>query len=71
MGHCGGGNGASLIGNQIVQQGNTLDSQHNVLLRIVDWVENGNAPETITGIKFVNVSSEVAGREASFADMNV
>jgi len=23
----------------------------------VDWVENGNAPETITGIKYVNVRS--------------
>ncbi len=34
----------------------TLDPQHNVLLRMVDWVENGNAPETLTGIKYVNVS---------------
>jgi feruloyl esterase len=59
MGHCSGGNGAHLIGNQIIQLGDTLDSQHNVLLRIVDWVENGNAPETITGIKYVNVRDYV------------
>lgn len=31
-----------------------MNSQNNVLLRMVDWVENGNAPETITGTKFVN-----------------
>jgi len=52
-GHCAGGDGAHSIG----QSGNEvtdLDPQNNILMRIVDWVENGNAPETITGTKFVN-----------------
>lgn len=34
----------------------TLDPQNNVLVRMVDWVENGNAPETVTGTKYVNAS---------------
>ncbi|KAH9204788.1 hypothetical protein DL95DRAFT_494557 [Leptodontidium sp. 2 PMI_412] len=32
----------------------SLDTQNNVLLRVVDWVENGNAPETVTGTRFVD-----------------
>jgi feruloyl esterase len=55
MGHCQGGDGAHVIGNQLASV-STMDPQNNVLLRIVDWVENGNAPETVTGTKFVNVS---------------
>lgn len=53
-GHCGGGEGAFAFGQQGVEV-TKLDPQHNVLLSIVDWVENGNAPETITGTKYVNV----------------
>lgn len=34
----------------------SLDPQNNVLMRIVDWVENGNAPDTVTGTKYINVS---------------
>ncbi len=52
-GHCGGGVGAHMIG-QTGAETTTLDPQHNVLLRMVDWVENGNAPETVTGTKYVN-----------------
>jgi len=55
-GHCDGGEGAFNIG-QAGADVSTLDPQNNVLLRMVDWVENGNAPETITGTKYVNVSS--------------
>lgn len=33
-----------------------LNPQNNVLMRMVEWVENGNAPETVTGTKYVNVS---------------
>ena len=55
MSHCTGGDGAHNIGNMITEI-STLDPQNNVLLRMVDWVENGNAPETVTGTKFVNVS---------------
>jgi feruloyl esterase len=57
MGHCQGGEGAHFIGN-LLSSVSTLDPQNNVLLRIVDWVENGHAPETVTGTKFVNVSGE-------------
>lgn len=57
MGHCQGGEGATFIGN-LLSSVSTLDPQNNVLLRIVDWVENGNAPETVTGTKYVNVSDE-------------
>ena len=57
MGHCSGGVGAWQIGqNGQSVAGVTQDPQHNVLLRMVDWVENGNAPDTVTGTKFVNVS---------------
>ena len=57
MGHCRGGDGAWQIGQQASGATNaTDDPQHNILMRIVDWVENGNGPETVTGTKFVNVS---------------
>ena len=47
--------GAHAIG-QTSAEVSSLDPQNNVLLRIVDWVENGNAPVTVTGTKYVNVS---------------
>ena len=57
MGHCSGGDGAWGIGQDSdVIKGTVQTPQNNVLLRIVDWVENGNAPETVTGYKYVNVS---------------
>ncbi|KAJ7804843.1 tannase and feruloyl esterase [Mycena olivaceomarginata] len=48
MAHCSGGPGAASFG----QHGGTNavnTSAHNVLLALVDWVEGGVAPETITG----------------------
>ncbi|KAH8667517.1 putative feruloyl esterase [Tricladium varicosporioides] len=51
MGHCSGGDGAHAIGQQGPET-STLDPQNNILLRMVDWVENGNAPETVTGTKY-------------------
>ncbi|KAH9211422.1 putative feruloyl esterase [Leptodontidium sp. 2 PMI_412] len=53
MGHCSGGDGASMIGNQL-ETNTSTDPQKNVLMRMVDWVENGNAPDTITGVKYVD-----------------
>src|SRR6266536_2132533 len=53
MGHCSGGDGAQMIG-QAANEVTTLDSQNNVLLRMVDWVENGNAPHPPTGTNYVN-----------------
>ncbi|TAQ85040.1 hypothetical protein B7494_g6636 [Chlorociboria aeruginascens] len=68
-GHCGGGDGfsnqylclkydltypgAHMIG-QAGDETTSLDPQNNILMRMVDWVENGHAPETITGTKYVN-----------------
>lgn len=58
MGHCNGGDGAWGIGQRsTLTDGTAQTPQNNVLLRIVDWVENGNAPETVTGYKYVNVST--------------
>ncbi|KAK3067695.1 tannase [Teratosphaeriaceae sp. CCFEE 6253] len=58
MDHCAGGVGAWQIGQSGASTaGAELDAQHNVLLRMVEWVEQGQAPETVTGVKFVNVSS--------------
>lgn len=54
MGHCGGGDGAHMLG-QSGSEVTTLDPQSNVLLRMVDWIENGNAPKSVTGTKYVNV----------------
>ncbi|KAJ7059797.1 tannase and feruloyl esterase [Mycena amicta] len=51
MGHCAGGPGAVNFG----QLGGTAppvsrnDSEHNILLALVEWVEGGIAPETIVG----------------------
>ena len=53
MGHCSAGPGAWKIG-QSTAGTSALTSQDNVLMRLVDWVENGAAPETIRGTKYVN-----------------
>lgn len=45
--------GAHQIG-QAASEVSELNPQNNVLLRIVDWVENGGAPDTVTGTKYVN-----------------
>ncbi|KAI7788166.1 tannase and feruloyl esterase [Diaporthe eres] len=45
MGHCRDGNGASFIGANEETFG-TFDPASNVLAAIVDWVENGKAPES-------------------------
>lgn len=51
--HCSGGDGAHAIG-QGTDEVNSLDPKENILMAMVDWVERGNAPETIIGTKFVN-----------------
>ncbi|KAJ6128707.1 hypothetical protein N7471_009924 [Penicillium samsonianum] len=53
MGHCGGGDGAYGIG----QGDSTYDGtnpEDNVLMAMVQWVEEGKAPETVRGAKFSN-----------------
>ena len=52
-GHCNGGDGADIFGNTYGAAASDEPSQ-NVLMAIVDWVENGNAPEAIIGTKWVN-----------------
>ncbi|KAK1993167.1 hypothetical protein LX36DRAFT_643558 [Colletotrichum falcatum] len=59
MNHCTTGPGAWLIGqggggSAAVAHDLPFDAAHNVLAAVVDWVEAGVAPETITGTKFVN-----------------
>ncbi|KAH7357587.1 feruloyl esterase-like protein B [Pyrenochaeta sp. MPI-SDFR-AT-0127] len=53
MGHCSGGDGAHAVG-QATTETNSYDPSENVLMAIVDWVENENAPETIIGTHWVN-----------------
>jgi feruloyl esterase len=55
MDHCAGGPGAHAFG-QVGEsfQGLAKDKRYNAVLALVDWVENGNAPESIVGTKFVN-----------------
>lgn len=58
MDHCSGGVGAWQIGQTTLGAADVkLDPQNNVLLRMVAWVEQGEAPVTVRGTKFVNVSS--------------
>ncbi|KAE8132587.1 putative feruloyl esterase B-2 [Aspergillus pseudotamarii] len=53
MAHCSGGDGAYGIGNQLVTY-NNANPENNVLMAMVQWVEEGIAPETIRGAKFSN-----------------
>lgn len=53
MAHCGGGPGATFIGNQ-ARSVSTLGPDENVLTAIVRWVEEGEAPDTILGTAYVN-----------------
>ncbi|EFQ34237.1 uncharacterized protein GLRG_09381 [Colletotrichum graminicola M1.001] len=53
MAHCSGGPGAVNIGNQ-AQNLASYDPEENVLMAMVRWVEEGIAPEHITGTAFVN-----------------
>jgi feruloyl esterase len=61
MGHCSGGVGAWEVGQTLSGAANTvtpgspsLDPERNVLTAMVRWVEEGIAPETMLGTKFVN-----------------
>jgi feruloyl esterase len=55
MGHCSSGPGAWLIGQpgvEVHKRAGFNDSQHNILLAMVDWVENDGAPVEMIGTKF-------------------
>lgn len=53
LAHCSGGDGASSIG-QNIDSVASLDPAENVLTALVAWVEDGAAPETITGTRWVD-----------------
>lgn len=53
MGHCTGGLGASAIGNRGPNTAST-DPAQNVLTAMVQWVEEGVAPEAVVGSRFRN-----------------
>lgn len=55
MGHCQGGDGAYGIGNGYDAY-NGDKPENNVLMAMVKWVEEGAAPETVRGARFVNGS---------------
>ncbi|KAK1977730.1 tannase and feruloyl esterase [Colletotrichum cereale] len=61
MNHCGGGPGATLIGNRGGSVAG-IEPERNVLSAIIQWVEEGVAPDTLLGTAFVNgtVGGEVA-----------
>ncbi|TKA57941.1 hypothetical protein B0A53_00343 [Rhodotorula sp. CCFEE 5036] len=62
MAHCAGGPGPNSFGGpwqrQDVLGGGaqslTFDKQHDMLLAMIDWVENGNAPDEIIAVKYRN-----------------
>lgn len=53
MAHCSGGPGAHNIGNQFRNLA-VVSPDESVLMAMVKWVEEGVAPDTITGTAFVN-----------------
>lgn len=53
MGHCYGGPGTNILGQGYGSAVSNLPDD-NVLLRIVEWVEKGNAPEIMRATKLVN-----------------
>lgn len=53
MGHCFGGDGAWAFGQSFL----AANASDNVLLDLVDWVEQGNAPDRLVGTKWVNDES--------------
>ena len=52
MEHCGNGPGAWQIGQG--DDGVPFDPEHNLVAAMIDWVENGTAPDTFMGTKFVD-----------------
>ncbi|KAK8119428.1 tannase and feruloyl esterase [Apiospora kogelbergensis] len=63
MGHCSGGPGAHYIGNQRKQLAFPGRQDESVLMAMVRWVEQGQAPDSLTGTAFVN---DTQGGEVAF-----
>ncbi|KAL8388867.1 hypothetical protein RB595_008987 [Gaeumannomyces hyphopodioides] len=68
LAHCNGGTGASVIGNGA---GASLDPDENVLSAVVRWVEEGVAPDTITGSAVVNGAVDYKRRHCRYPLHNV
>ena len=56
MGHCAGGDGATAFGNSGSEElfPLTNTSTHDVVFAMVDWVEEGKAPEKIIAARYTN-----------------
>jgi hypothetical protein len=52
MHHCSGGLGAWDVGQTYPLDPNILDSQHNALFALMEWVEHSNAPSELIGTKY-------------------
>ncbi len=53
MGHCGGGAGTTVFGNNGTAPP-TVDAQHDVLSALDQWVEQGSAPDSIIASRLTN-----------------
>lgn len=54
MAHCSGGPGPNSFGQNYALNALSPDPQHDVVQAIVDWVENGTAPDRIIATKYNN-----------------
>ncbi|KAI5474312.1 hypothetical protein MNV49_003621 [Pseudohyphozyma bogoriensis] len=54
MGHCQGGYAANAFGSGRPGNQAVADKEHDMVLALMDWTENGNAPEYIVGSSYVN-----------------
>ena len=59
MEHCEGGNGAWQFGQTAGASFDDSNPANNILLALVDWVENGVAPDTMTGFSPSNGATRV------------
>jgi feruloyl esterase len=53
LAHCSGGPGASSLGQEAASPPGGDEAEDSVLMQIVRWVEQGEAPDTLRGAKFV------------------
>ncbi|HLH33336.1 MAG TPA: tannase/feruloyl esterase family alpha/beta hydrolase [Alloacidobacterium sp.] len=58
MQHCGGGPGATAFGQD--ESAPRSDAQHDIFSALVQWVEDGKAPSTLTATKFSTDDPETA-----------
>lgn len=67
-GHCVGGDGAHNIGQRASDVAG-YDAQHNILQALIEWVEDGRAPDTITGTRYIDSVSRSRPKQDCNADM--